>query len=138
MTLRHVTVHAMKLIPLISLLLLGMASTTMAGSDDELDTDLMQTIDDTTKSVTSNIDLHKAAPATADAQERATLFRQVQAFYEKRHGAEDAVGYSRTCLDLAARIEASLKQQDFRAAAVAANDLTRTCRSCHDVYKPLS
>jgi hypothetical protein len=108
------------------------------GADEDMDTDLMQTIDDTAKSVTSNIDLRNPAAGGTDAQELQNLFRQVQAFYERRHDAPDAVTYARTSLDLAGRIERALAGRDYADAARAAADLTRTCRSCHDVYKPLS
>ena len=107
-------------------------------ADSDMDMDLMQSIDDMAKSMSSDIDLHNPDAASSEARELEALFRQVQAFYEARHDAPDAVGYSRTSLDLAERIARSIAARDFESASRAAADLTHTCRACHDVYKPLS
>ncbi len=116
-------------------LLLALHAMPVLCDEDEMDTDLMQTIDDTTKSVTSNIDLRKKQAADEDAHELQRLLAQVQTFYETRHDKADAIGFARASVDIANRLQKLLTDKDFEGAARAANELSRSCRSCHDVYK---
>jgi cytochrome c556 len=116
-------------------LLLALQTAPVLCDEDEMDTDLMQTIDDTTKSVTSNIDLRKKQAADEDAHALQKLLSQVEVFYETRHDKADAVEFARTSLEIANRLQKLLTDKDFEGAARAANELSRSCRSCHDVYK---
>ena len=102
-----------------------------------MDEDLMRSIDDAAKSVTSNIDLRRFPAAQTDAHDLQGLLKQVEAFYVARPDKPDALEFARTTLSLTDRIEQSAAARDFAAASQAAAELTRSCRACHDVYKPL-
>jgi len=104
-------------------------------ADADLDMDLMQTIEDTNKSLSSNIALQNIPASTADARELQTLFAQVEAHFAAKGDAADAVDLSRKSKDLAGAIIKSVGSKDFGAATDAATDLSRACRTCHTFYK---
>lgn len=117
------------------LLVAVLGSPLALATSEDIDTDLMQSIEDTTKSVTSNIDLHRLAAADEDARTLDQLLGQVQAYYEAHPDKPDALGYARASRDLARRLSALVVARDFEHASTVAADLSRSCRTCHDVYK---
>ena len=104
-------------------------------ADDEIDTDLMQTVEDTNKSLASNIALQHAKEASSDAKELAAMFAQIEAFYVRKGNTEDAVGLSQKSRTLTADILRSVAAKDFDAATNSATTLARTCKACHNFYK---
>lgn len=101
----------------------------------ELDTDLMQAIEDSNKSMASNIAIGDKKAAGADAAELHAMFLKVEAFYVQKGDAADAVELSRKTLQLSAGIAQQVKAGDFDGATNAATELARTCKSCHNFYK---
>lgn len=101
----------------------------------EMDMDLMQTIEDTNKSLASNIALRDAKASTADASGLAEMFAQVEAHFAARGDAANAVDLSKKSRELARQIIASVAAGNFDSASGAATDLSRTCRTCHTFYK---
>lgn len=114
--------------------LIVLAGVVRAG-DGELDMDLMQTIEDTNKSLSSNIAIQDAPASTSDAKELQALFTQVENHFVAKGGADDAVDLSRKSKDLAESIVKSVASKDFGAASESATTLSRTCRTCHTFYK---
>jgi hypothetical protein len=114
--------------------LLALAGT--ARSDQaELDTDLMHSIEDSNKSLASNIAIKQAQGASSDAKELAEMFAQVEAFYVKRGDAADAVELAKKSRTLSTQILQSVSTGDFGAATDSATTLSRTCKTCHNYYK---
>lgn len=107
----------------------------VAYAADELDMDLMQTIEDTNKSLASNIALQDADKSTSDAKELHALFLKVEAHFVAKGDAKDAVDLSRQSLDLTDAIVKSVGAKDFNKAQDSATSLSRTCRTCHTFYK---
>lgn len=101
----------------------------------ELDTDLMQSIEDTNKSLASNIATSDKKAASADAAELHAMFLKVEAFYVQKGDAQDAVDLSRKSLQLTQQIGQQVQGGKFDDATNAATDLSRTCKSCHNFYK---
>jgi hypothetical protein len=101
----------------------------------EIDTDLMQTIEDLNKSLSSNLAIKDTKAATADTRELEELFVKVEAFYAAQGDAADAVTLSTKSKDLAQGIAKSITMKDFDAATNAATTLSRTCKTCHNFYK---
>jgi hypothetical protein len=101
----------------------------------ELGMDIMQTIEDTNKSLSSNISLKDAKATLTDAKELEQLFGQVEAHFTERGDAENAVDLSKKSRSLAQSIVESVGKKNFDAAGTAATDLSRTCRTCHTFYK---
>ena len=101
----------------------------------ELDMDLMQTIEDTNKSLASNIALQDAAKSGSDAKELHALFLKVEAHFVAKGDAKDAVDLSRQSVELTDAIAKSVGEKDFDKAQESATTLSRTCRTCHTFYK---
>lgn len=107
----------------------------VTANEGDLDTDLMQSIEDTNKSLSSNIALKDGHAAVADSKELNAMFVKVQAYFEQKGGANDAVDLARKSRDLTDNIVASVGHGDFDAATESATTLSRTCRTCHTFYK---
>ena len=120
------------IIALTGLILIGGV---VRAADGELDMDLMQTIEDTNKSMASNIATQNAAASTSDAKELQELFGKVEAHFVSKGDAEDAVELSRKSKELAGAIIKSVADKDFTTASDSATTLSRTCRTCHTFYK---
>ncbi len=101
----------------------------------ELDMDLMQTIEDTNKSLASNIAIQDVAASTREARELHELFRSVEAHYVSKPEAVDGLELSRKSLTLTSRIAKQMEDKDFTGASESATELSRTCRACHTFYK---
>lgn len=102
---------------------------------DELDMELMQTIEDTNKSLSSNIALKNVKGSTDDAKELETLFAKVENHFVAKGDAPDAVDLSRKSKELATAIVKAVGSQQFEAATDSATEISRACRSCHTFYK---
>jgi hypothetical protein len=114
----------------------AMLSGGVLATEVEMDSDLMQTIEDAAKSVDSNIATKDAKRATADAKELEELFKQVETYFVRKGNAEDGVKSSQKSKELASQVAKSVAAQDFDTASDAAQDMVRACKSCHDTYKP--
>jgi hypothetical protein len=101
----------------------------------EIDMDFMQNVEDTNKSLASNIAVKDAPSSIGDAKQLEAMFAQVEAFYARKGGAEDAVDLSKKSKELSAEIIKSAGAKDFETATNKATDLSRTCKSCHSFYK---
>lgn len=104
-------------------------------ADGEVDMDLMQTIEDTHKSLASNIALKQAQASITDANELATMFVTVESHFLKKGDAEDAVAISKKSRELATEIVTFVNSKNFDAANNASTALGRACRECHTFYK---
>ncbi len=114
-----------------------MATSTVRSAEAQADlgTDLMQAIDDSNKSLSSNISLKDAKASTSDAKDINQAFVQVEAYFAARPDAHDAVELARKTRELTDLIVQSVGSGNFDAAADSATALSRTCRTCHTFYK---
>jgi len=101
----------------------------------DLGMELMQTIEDTNKSLASNIALRDAKAALTDASELDGLLAQVETHFVARGDAANAVDLSKQSRTLTQKIIQSVNASNFDAATDAATGLSRTCRTCHTFYK---
>ncbi len=108
---------------------------TATAADLDLDVDLMQAIEDSNKSMSSNISLHDAKRAGADARELQAMFAKVEAYFVRKGGADNAVELAHKSGALSVSIAQSIADNKFDAASDAATALSRTCRTCHTFYK---
>lgn len=122
-----------KLILLIGLFLTVSIST--HAEEAEMDQDLMQTIEDTNKSLSSNIALQRVEPSLEDAKQLTSMFEIVEAHFIKKGDAENAVDLSKKSKVLSQDIARLVHEKDFEKATNLATDLSRTCKSCHTFYK---
>lgn len=116
-----------------------LAISTPYAEESEMDMDLMQTIEDTNDSLTSNISLEDAEASAADAQTLNELFAVVVDHYHKEAAAgndvAEAVKLSEKSKKLSADIISQVNSGNFEGAANSATDLSRTCKTCHNFYK---
>lgn len=120
------------------LLLIGLSSVLAAGvsaDDVEMDQDLMQTIEDTNKSLSSNIALQRVDASITDATELNNMFAVVEAHFIKKGDAANAVDLSKKSKDLSQDIIKLVNEKNFDSATNSATELSRTCKSCHTFYK---
>lgn len=101
----------------------------------ELGADLMQTIEDANKSLSSNIALKDSKAASSDAQELTELFGKVEGFFVQKGGADNAVDLAKKSKELTLAIAQSVATNNFESASDSATTLSRTCRTCHTFYK---
>ena len=101
----------------------------------ELDSDWMHAIEDANKSLASHIATKQPDEAAADANELGEWFVKVEAYYQAKADAPDAVELARRSRELASRIGRSIAARDFGAATHSATELSRTCKTCHNFYK---
>jgi hypothetical protein len=101
----------------------------------ELDQDLMQNIDDTNKSLSSNIALKDSKAAIADAKSMNEMFGHVETYFVQKGDAANAVDLTRKSRELTLTIVNSVTSNNFDAATDAATTLARTCKTCHTFYK---
>ena len=101
----------------------------------DVDGDLMRGIDDTAKSLDSNVAQKDAKAAAADARSLVDTFAHVESHYAEKPETADAVGFAHRTQELAAQALKAIEAQDFDTAGDAVAQLTRSCKSCHEVYK---
>lgn len=120
------------------IIVLGALLVTLAGlalAAAELDTDLMQNIDDTNKSMASNIALKDSKAAIADAKSMNEMFGHVETYFVQKGDAVNAVDLTKKSRELTLTIVSSVTSNNFDAATDAATTLSRTCKTCHTFYK---
>jgi hypothetical protein len=118
-------------VALASLALAGVA----LGAGIDVDGELMRGIDDTAKSLDSNVALKDGKAAAADARVLVDTFSRIESHYGEKPDTADAVGFAHRTQELAAQALKAIEAQDFDAAGEAVNQLTRSCKNCHEVYK---
>ena len=101
----------------------------------DVDGDLMRGIDDTAKSLDSEVAQKDAKAALADARSLVETFARIESHYGQKPETADAVGFAHKTQALAAQALKAIEAQDFDAAGEAVTQLTRSCKSCHEVYK---
>src|ERR1700712_121184 len=83
----------------------------------DVDGDLMRGIDDTAKSLDSNVAQKDAKAATADARSLVDTFAHIESHYGEKPETADAVGFAHHTQELAANALKAIESQDFDAAS---------------------
>jgi hypothetical protein len=95
----------------------------------------MQNIDDTNKSLASNIALKDGKAAIADAKSMNAMFGTVETYFVQKGDAANAVDLTKKSRELTLTIVNAVTSGDYDAATDAATTLSRTCKTCHTFYK---
>jgi hypothetical protein len=104
----------------------------------DFDDDNMRDMDDANKDLQPVLGARNAQAALSDAQVIQNVLKETEAYFTKKGGADDAVKFAQQGeASIAAVIEA-VDKSDFDTAAAAARATAKNCRSCHDIYKPLT
>jgi hypothetical protein len=103
----------------------------------DYDDDLMRDLDKTIKYFEPDITAKNVQGALDDAAVLQDGFKYTEDYFTKKGGADDAVVISKEGLNYIAAAIKSVSANDFESAAEAARGAAKTCRACHDIYKPL-
>ena len=86
-------------------------------------------------SLNKNIAAKDSAAATADAQKLEATFKQVEDFWKKRGGAEDAVNFAAKAQTAVAAIAKDVSAGNFDQAAADVKSLQANCGGCHMAHR---
>lgn len=104
----------------------------------DFDDDSMRDMDDANKDLQPVLGARNAAAALADAQLIQNVLKETEAYFTKKGGTDSAVKIAQQGEVAVSAVISALGKSDFDTAAAAARDAARNCRSCHDIYKPLT
>jgi hypothetical protein len=101
----------------------------------DFDDILMQSMEDTVKALEPRIGAKDVAAATEDAEFLREGLQWAESYFVSK-GVADAAALAKEGQEHAANVVKALAANDFDAAAAAARNVSKTCRSCHDAYRP--
>ncbi|WP_457443895.1 hypothetical protein [Roseateles sp. P5_E4] len=109
-------------------------ATTVLAAQAQLTADDMRDAEETLHNLDSRISLQDKK-ALDDAKELARYFQQVESHFSAKAEATRGVEFSRKSQAHANAIVAAVEAGDYDAAMDSLTDLTRSCKTCHEVYK---
>jgi len=86
-------------------------------------------------SLNKNITAKDGAAAAADAQKLEATFKQVEEFWKKRGGADDAVNFAMKAQTAAAAIAKDAAAGNFDQASADVKSLQANCGGCHMAHR---
>lgn len=86
-------------------------------------------------SLNKNIAAKDGAAAAADAEKLEATFKQVEDFWKKRGGADDAVNFAAKAQTAAAAIAKDASAGNFDQAAADVKSLQANCGGCHMAHR---
>jgi hypothetical protein len=102
----------------------------------DLNDEVMREMDDTMKRLDSNIATRNATSVATDARSIRDGLKWAQDYFTKKGNVEDAVKWAKQGQDLADAVARSAQSSDFDTSLSTYDSLVKTCRACHDAYKP--
>jgi hypothetical protein len=103
----------------------------------DYDDDLMRTLDQTIKYFEPDISAGNVLASKEDAEILQESYKWMENYFAKKGNAADAVKIAQQGQEYIAAASKSVAAKDFDSAANAAHEAARTCRACHEIYKPL-
>ncbi|HLN25474.1 MAG TPA: hypothetical protein VK558_15990 [Patescibacteria group bacterium] len=103
----------------------------------DYDDELMRTLDQTIKYFEPDISAGNVLASKEDADILRESYKWMETYFAKKGNAEDAVKIAQQGEEYIATASKLAAAKDFDGAADAAHSAARTCRACHDIYKPL-
>jgi len=120
-----------------ALLLLGTFAVAATNIDlTDFNDDVMKNMDDTVKSLDSDLATRDTRSAQSDAATIRDGLRWAEEYFTRKGNVDDAVQLAKKGEELATNIAKSAGSSDFDAALTTYDALVKTCRRCHDAYKP--
>jgi hypothetical protein len=98
--------------------------------------DVMRGLDDTMKTLDSDIATRNIKSLAADTQSIRESLSWAQDYFTRKGNLDDAVRWAKQGQELAEAIARSAQASDFDTSLSKYDSLVKTCRACHDVYKP--
>jgi hypothetical protein len=119
---------------ILSTLVFASLITALSPSHAEVDEDFMQTVEDTHKSLTSNLAIQNAESSVTDAKLLEGYFVEIEDHFVKKGDAQDGVDLSKQSRDLIADVLKTVAANDFDGASRQSAELGRKCKACHKIY----
>jgi cytochrome c556 len=98
--------------------------------------DVMRDMDDTMKRLDSDIATRDAKSIVSDTGAIREGLEYALDYFQKKGNVEDAVRWAKQAQELAEAVAGAVQANDFDTSLNKYDSLVKTCRSCHDVYKP--
>jgi hypothetical protein len=128
-----------KQVLLLGFVLSAMAGIALAEIDlSDFDDDLMKTMDETNKYLEPDINAKNAKNAREGLDVLQQGLKWTEEYFVHKGNTDDAVKLAKDGQQYILQIQKALDANDFDKAAASARELTKNCRACHDLYKPLT
>jgi cytochrome c556 len=116
----------------------ALAATVFAADIDysDFDDDLMRTMDDAVKDLDSNVGGQEADAALANAAVLKDGLAWAERYFAKKPEAPLGAGFAREGQEQVAALIKAVEAKDFDAAHGNVRAVVKTCKSCHEAYKP--
>ncbi len=117
---------------------LTLAAFAYAGDIDfsDFDQDLMRSMDDAIKDLDSNVGGQQGDAALANAAVLRDGLGWAEKYFAKKPEAPLGAGFAREGQEHVAELIKAVEAKDFDAAQTRVRAVVKTCKSCHDAYKP--
>jgi hypothetical protein len=115
-----------------------LAASVMAADIDfsDFDDDLMQSMDDAIKELDSNVGGQDAKASLANAAVLGDGFAWAEKYFAAKPEAPLGAGFAREGKEHLAAVVQSLEAGNFDAASTGVRAVVKTCKACHEAYKP--
>jgi hypothetical protein len=114
----------------------GMALAAIDLSD--FNDDVMRAMDDSFKNLEPVLGAGDTAAAKNDIEVLLEGYQWSDEYFTAKGGVDDAVKIAKDGRALVQRADAAIARNDLVEAANIARETARNCKSCHDLYKPLT
>ena len=102
----------------------------------DFDDTLMRSMDDAIKDLDSNLGGQDATASLANTQVLSEGLAWAEKYFANKPEAPLGAGYAREGKEHLAALTQSLEAGNFDAASNNVRAVVRTCKSCHEAYKP--
>ena len=118
--------------------LLALAASVMAAELDlsDFDDDLMRSMDDAVKELDSNVGGQDAKASLANAAVLEEGLAYAEKYFAAKPEAPLGAGYAREGKEHLATLVKALEAGNFDAASNDVRAVVKTCKACHEAYKP--
>ena len=102
----------------------------------DIDSDLMQDMDNAIKNLEPVLSAGNLTSAQADAEVLRDGLKWVEDYFVAKGSVDDGVAIARDGRAVVDELLAQLAAKNVPAAIDAARSTAKNCRSCHEIYKP--
>jgi hypothetical protein len=100
--------------------------------------DVMRAMDDAFKDLEPVLGANNATAAKNDIDVLLEGYQWTDDYFVAKGGADDAVKLAKEGRVLIQRADEAIAKKDLIGAAALARETAKNCKSCHDLYKPLT
>ena len=118
--------------------LMTLAASVMAADIDfsDFDDELMQSMDDAIKELDSNVGGQDAKASLANVEVLREGLAWAEKYFAAKPEAPRGAGFAREGQEHLARVVQSIEAGNFDAASNGVRAVVRSCKACHEAYKP--